>query len=54
MNKECIGCMWYYEEQDVNWRECKHPDYNQEEDVCPGRFSKADLKLTSEEKKEEI
>lgn len=44
MNEECIGCMWYYEEKDVNWRECKHPDYDQEEDVCPSRYDKEDAR----------
>ena len=53
MNEECIGCMWYYEERENNWRTCNHAEYDIEKDICPGRFSKADLKLTPEERKGE-
>lgn len=44
MNPECRGCVYFYEEKDVNYRTCKHPDYDQEEDICPGRYDKGDAK----------
>ncbi len=38
MNSDCRGCIYFYEERDVNYRICTHPKYDQEEDTCPGRF----------------
>lgn len=46
----CQGCIWFYEEKDVNWRECTHPDYDQEEDVCPGRYDKENARYSGYDK----
>lgn len=43
MNEECLTCSFYYEEKENNWRECKHPSYDREKDICPGWLSKADF-----------
>jgi len=50
---ECIGCVFFYEEKDVNWKECRHPDYDQEEDVCPGRYDREDAKADAREMSDE-
>ena len=47
------GCIYFYEEKDVNYQTCKHPDYNQEEDVCHGRYSKDDAKADTKSMKGE-
>ena len=50
MNRDCV---WYYEEAEVNWRECKHPEYDEDWD-CEGceyaydrETAKADAKYGS-------
>ena len=43
----CQGCFWLYEEKDVNWKECRHPDHNEEEDdleECGRYYSREDAK----------
>jgi len=47
----CQGCVWFYEEKDVNWRECKHPDHNEEDvmEECKHYYSRDDAKADSRE-----
>ena len=44
--KECIH---YYEERENNWRECKHPEYDMEENQCRGWLSVDDAKYAHKE-----
>jgi len=50
MYSSCNGCVFFYEERDVNYRTCKHPDYDEEEDVCPGRYDIEDAKADAKER----
>lgn len=45
----CQGCVWFYEEKDVNWKECKHPDHTEEDELeeCKDYYSKEDAKADS-------
>lgn len=40
----CEGCIWYYEEKDVNWKECKHPEHTEDDELeeCQYYYSKVD------------
>ena len=49
---DCVGCVYSYTEKESDWWECTHENYNPEEGICPGRVSRADLRLTPEERKE--
>ena len=44
---DCLGCDFRYEEKDTNYRTCKHPDYDEEEDVCLGYYSEEDARAES-------
>jgi len=50
----CQGCIWFYEEKDVNWRECKHPDHNEEDvmEECKHYYSRDDAKAEGKERHE--
>ena len=41
IDEHCWECYWHYQEKENNWRECKHPDI--EEDICPGWLARADV-----------
>jgi len=45
MNR-CDGdCVYDYYEEDTNYGECRHPDFDPEKpDHCPGYYSKEDAK----------
>jgi len=58
MNTDCV---WYYEERDVNWRECKCPDLEdewaegtrQDCEECKHYYTKDDAKADAKYRDEE-
>lgn len=44
----CKDCIWYYEEKDVNWKECKHPEHGEDDlEECQYYYSKEDAWFNS-------
>ena len=44
MENDCANCVYCHYEEDVNYLVCNHPDYDEETDVCPGRYSIEDAR----------
>ena len=45
----CKDCIFYYEERDVNWEECQHPEHGEEDPLeeCQRYYSKEDAWLNA-------
>jgi hypothetical protein len=51
---DCSGCVHYYYEADTNWKECRHPEFDENKpDTCPGCYSKEDAKADAHEWRED-
>jgi len=45
------GCVYDYHEDDTNYGECRHPDFDPENpDNCPGYYSKEDARADAKHK----
>lgn len=40
----CRGCIYHRHQVEGDFHSCRHPEYDQEVDQCPGRFELEDAK----------